>query len=115
MSALDFAQLVTYLLFLKIDDERSQRPVNRVQVVPDGLGWQSLVHKDGSALEDQFRHVLQECGKLRSAIRRLSSGRRSFVRPCQTCGAARPRFTRLMKDVIVDTQWIGQPGNAALR
>ena len=48
MSALDFAQLVTYLLFLKIDDERSQRPVNRVQVVPDGLGWQSLVHKDGA-------------------------------------------------------------------
>ncbi|MGH3164190.1 MAG: hypothetical protein ACRDOC_20080, partial [Streptosporangiaceae bacterium] len=35
MSALDFAQLVTYLLFLEIDDERSRRPVNRVQVVPD--------------------------------------------------------------------------------
>ena len=64
MSALDFAQFVTYLLFLKIDDERSRRPVNQVQVVPDGLGWQSLVQKDGSVLEDQFRHVLQECGKL---------------------------------------------------
>ena len=44
-----FAQLVTYLLFLKLDDERSKRPVNRVQVVPDGLGWQTLVHKDGQA------------------------------------------------------------------
>ena len=57
-------QLVTYLLFLEIDDERSRRPLNPVQVVPDGLGWQSLVNKDGSVLEDQFRHVLQECGKL---------------------------------------------------
>jgi len=65
MSALDFAQLVTYLLFLEIDDERSRRPVNRVQVVPDGLGWQSLVYKNGSVLEDQFRGYFEEAERTR--------------------------------------------------
>src|SRR5690242_6686004 len=64
LSAYGFAELVTYLLFLKIDDERSNRPLNPVQVVPDGLGWSSLTNKTGKPLDNQFRHVLQECGKL---------------------------------------------------
>jgi type I restriction enzyme M protein len=107
MSALDFAQLVTYLLFLEIDDERSRRPVNRVQVVPDGLGWQSLVHKNGSVLEDQFRHVLQECGKLdpkphaqvRQAVFRAAV-------PDLRCTPA--SLHSLIKDVIVDIRWSDQ-------
>lgn len=113
MSALDFAQLITYLLFLEIDDERSQRPVNRVQVVPDGLGWQSLLHKDGSVLEDQFRHVLQECGKLDPQPQTLM--RQAVFRtavPDLRCTPA--SLHSLMKDVIVDIRWSGQ-GRSDLR
>ena len=51
VSSFDFAELVTCLLFLKIDDERAHRRFNNLQVVPEGLGWQSLINKDGSALE----------------------------------------------------------------
>ena len=51
-------------LFLKIDDERSQRQLTGFRSYRTGLGWQSLVNKDGSELEEQFRHVVQECGKL---------------------------------------------------
>jgi type I restriction enzyme M protein len=99
--------LVTYLLFLEMDDERSRRPVNRVQVVPDGLGWQSLVNKNGSVLEDQFRHVLQECGKLdpkpqaqvRQAVFRAAV-------PDLRCTPA--SLHSLIKDVIVDIRWIDQ-------
>ncbi len=107
MSALDFAQLVTYLLFLEIDDERSRRPVNRVHVVPDGLGWQSLVHKDGSVLEDQFRHVLQECGKVDPRPQTLV--RQAVFRaavPDLRCTPA--SLHSLMKDVIVDIRWTDQ-------
>ncbi|MER7506231.1 N-6 DNA methylase [Nonomuraea pusilla] len=64
VSALDYAQLVTYLLFLKLDHERSQRPGNlAVRVVSKGLDWPSLTSKTGDELERQFSKVLQECGK----------------------------------------------------
>ncbi|MGW4792401.1 HsdM family class I SAM-dependent methyltransferase, partial [Nonomuraea sp. NPDC004297] len=57
-------QLVTYLLFLKLDHERSQRPGTlAVQVVSRGLDWPSLTSKTGDELERQFIKVLQECGK----------------------------------------------------
>ncbi|MFI7038207.1 class I SAM-dependent DNA methyltransferase [Microbispora rosea] len=64
VSALDYAQLVTYLLFLKLDHERSRRPGNfAVRVVSEGLDWPSLTSKSGDDLERQFGKVLQECGK----------------------------------------------------
>jgi type I restriction enzyme M protein len=113
VSSFDFAELVICLLFLKIDDERAQRPFNKVQVVPEGLGWQSLVNKTGSALEGQFRHVVQECGKLdpdpqtliRQAIFRSAA-------PELRCAPA--RLSSLMKDVVAATTWSDQ-SHAGLR
>jgi type I restriction enzyme M protein len=107
MSALDFAQLVTYLIFLKIDDERGQRPLNPVRVVPDGLGWESLVNKDASDLEGQFRHVLQECGKLDRQPQTLV--RQAVFRaavPDVRCTPA--SLQSFMKDVIAETRWSDQ-------
>jgi type I restriction enzyme M protein len=111
MSALDFAQLVTYLLFLKIDDERSQRRVNPVQVVPDGLGWQSLAHKTGSALEEQYRHIVQECAK--SAPQPQTRIRQAVFRSA----ALNPRCTpaslhSLIDDAIIEFQWSVQSRSA---
>jgi type I restriction enzyme M protein len=107
VSSFDFAELVTCLLFLKIDDERAQRPFNKVQVVPAGLGWNSLVNKTGSALEGQFRHVVQECGKLdpnpqtliRQAVFRGAS-------PELRCTPA--RLSSLTTDVVASTTWSDQ-------
>jgi len=107
VSSFDFAELVACLLFLKIDDERAQRPFNRVQVVPEGLGWQSLVSKTGNDLEEQFRHVVQECGKLdpdsQTRIRQaVFRGAASELR----CTPA--RLSSLMTDVIAETTWSDQ-------
>ena len=104
VSSFDFAELVTYLLFLKIDDERAQRPFNKVQVIPAGLGWQSLINKTGSELEGQFRHVVQECGKLDpqpwTLIRQVIF---HAAVPEPRCRPA--RLSSLMKDVIALTRW----------
>ena len=108
VSSFDFAELTTCLLFLKIDDERAQRPLNKVQVVPEGLGWQSLISKTGSDLEGQFRYVVQECGKLdphphtliRQAVFRGAA-------PELRCTPA--RLSSLMNDVIAARTWSDQP------
>ncbi|MFC5180780.1 HsdM family class I SAM-dependent methyltransferase [Actinomadura harenae] len=63
VSELDYVEQLTYLLFLKIDDERSMRGLNTVQVVPTSLGWKGLRHLTGEALERQYGYTLEQCGK----------------------------------------------------
>ncbi len=59
----DYVEQLTYLLFLKMDDEQTRRPFNRKPSVPVGLDWQSLVGKDGEELERHYRHILEALGK----------------------------------------------------
>lgn len=59
----DYVEQLTYLLFLKMDDEQTKPPFNRKPSVPAGLDWQSLAGKDGEALEKQYRHILDALGK----------------------------------------------------
>ena len=59
----DYVEHLTYLLFLKMADERTRAPYNRPAIVPSGLDWPSLIERDGDALEVQYRHVLTELGR----------------------------------------------------
>lgn len=59
----DYVEQLTYLLFLKMDDEQSKPPFNRPSGIPTGLDWSSLVTKDGDALEVHYRHILDTLGK----------------------------------------------------
>ncbi len=58
----DYLEQLTYLLFLKMDDEQSRLP-NREAVVPYGLDWRSLLDRDGDELEAQYIRILNELGK----------------------------------------------------
>lgn len=59
----DYVEQLTYLLFLKMDDEQSKPPFNKPSVIPDKLNWQSLLKKDGDDLEVHYRHILEDLGK----------------------------------------------------
>ena len=59
----DYVEQLTYLLFLKMADEQTRPPLNRPSTIPAGLNWQSLLEKDGDALEVQYRHILEMLGK----------------------------------------------------
>ncbi len=59
----DYVEQLTYLLFLKMADEQTKAPFNKSSAIPKGLDWQSLLEKDGDALETQYRHVLEKLGK----------------------------------------------------
>ena len=59
----DYVEQLTYLLFLKMADEKTKPPLNKPSTIPAGLDWQSLLQKDGDALDVHYRHILTSLGK----------------------------------------------------
>jgi type I restriction enzyme M protein len=59
----DYVEQLTYLLFLKMAEEQTKPPFNKPSKIPQGLDWQSLLEKDGAALETHYRHILEMLGK----------------------------------------------------
>ncbi len=62
MSYGDYVEQLTYLLFLKMAYERTQPPYNHPSRIPDGLDWTSLLARDGTALEQHYRKILETLG-----------------------------------------------------
>ena len=58
-----YTQQITFLIFLKMADERTKPPFEVPAIVPPKLGWQSLLARDGQNLEIHYRHVLETLGK----------------------------------------------------
>jgi len=58
----DYVEQITYLLFLKMDDERTEL-LGEPSIIPDEYRWAQLAGKDGDALELQYRHSLEQLGK----------------------------------------------------
>lgn len=61
VSTIEYVEQLTYLLFLKMAEERKQAGLG--EVVPYGLDWQSLLDRDGDELEVHYRHILESLGK----------------------------------------------------
>jgi len=59
----DYVEQLTYLLFLKMDDERSSAPYNKKSRIPAKYNWQALIQKEGLELEKHYIEILQELGK----------------------------------------------------
>lgn len=59
----DYVEQLTFLLFLKMADEQTKPPFNKPSSIPQDLDWQSLLKKDGDALEVHYRHILDSLGK----------------------------------------------------
>ncbi|MFG3091346.1 N-6 DNA methylase [Streptomyces antibioticus] len=69
VSTLDYVEQLTYLLFLKMADERANRPVRfrknmpEEALVPPGLDWPSLTSRSAEDLVDHYEHVLRELSR----------------------------------------------------
>src|SRR5213592_154690 len=63
LTYLDYTEQLTYLLFLKMAHERTQKPWHQPSAVPPEFSWPSLANKDGDALEAHYRHTLEALGK----------------------------------------------------
>ncbi|MFF2020522.1 N-6 DNA methylase [Streptomyces sp. NPDC058171] len=98
VSTLDYVEQLTYLLFLKMAQEMKERPLNKVEVVPVGLDWPSLVAKSGDALNDQYQYILAELGKKPGMIGAIFKGARSKIQSSAT-------LEKLIKDLIRKHNW----------
>ena len=61
VSTIEYVEQLTYLLFLKMANERQRAGLG--EVVPIGLDWQSLLDRDGDELEVHYRHILDSLGR----------------------------------------------------
>src|SRR5262249_47764216 len=63
VSTIDYVEQLTFLLFLKMADERVRRPIKSERIVHTGLDWQSLLDAEGPDLETQYWRILTELGR----------------------------------------------------
>ncbi|MFB9890593.1 N-6 DNA methylase [Planobispora takensis] len=62
VSAIDYVEQLTYLLFLKMADERAKLPaaLGGERILPEGISWDALKRLSGDRLENTYRHFLAE-------------------------------------------------------
>src|ERR1035438_2102968 len=58
-----YVEQLTYLLFLKMDYERTRPPYNKKSTIPEDYNWASLIELDGLPLERHYRNTLENLGK----------------------------------------------------
>jgi type I restriction enzyme M protein len=98
MSYGDYVEQLTYLLFLKMADERAKPPYNQPSQIPAKYDWQSLLKKDGDELFDHYRHVLEELGKKGGLLGLIfGKAQNKFQDPA--------KLRRLIVDLIEKENW----------
>ncbi|MDX5457844.1 type I restriction-modification system subunit M [Micromonospora tulbaghiae] len=100
VSTIDYVEQLTYLLFLKMADERARRAMKPEQIVPDELSWQTLLDADGDALEVQYRHILTGLGKEGGTLG-------TIFRKAQNKIQDPAKLKRLIVDLIDKESWSG--------
>ena len=63
----DYVEQLTYLLFLKMDQEQVQY-YDKPSVIPDEYAWNELIKLDGDALEIHYRHALETLARAGGVI-----------------------------------------------
>jgi type I restriction enzyme M protein len=98
MSYGDYVEQLTYLLFLKMADERSQPPWSQPSPLPKGFDWPSMLAKDGDDLFDHYRHLLDELGREKGTIGLIfAKAQNKFQDPA--------KLRRLVVDLIDCENW----------
>ncbi len=55
----EYTEQLTFLLFLKMAEERATRSLNPERVVPEEYSWPRLIGQSGEGLEDTYNHILR--------------------------------------------------------
>lgn len=99
LSYQDYIEQLTYLLFLKMADERKQLQPEKAPNIPEGYDWQSLLKVEGDALDIQYRKTLETLG-------RESGMLGTIFRKAQSKIQNPALLRRLIADLIDREQWM---------
>jgi HsdM N-terminal domain/Type III restriction enzyme, res subunit len=94
----DYVEQITYLLFLKMDQERDEY-VNEPSAVPDKYRWSKLARSDGEALDSQYRKTLEALAKQPGLIGTLFRGAQNKL--------SDPAKLKRVVSLIDKETWIG--------
>ena len=98
MSYGDYVEQLTYLLFLKMADERTGPPYNQQSAVPAKYNWPTLLKKDGDDLFDHYRHMLESLGNEKGLLGLIfNKSQNKFQDPS--------KLRRLVVDLIDKENW----------
>lgn len=98
MSYGDYVEQLTYLLFLKMADERTKPPYSQPSTVPLDYSWPTLVKRDGDELFDHYRHTLENLGNEKGLLGLIfSKSQNKFQDPA--------KLRRLIVDLIDKENW----------
>jgi type I restriction enzyme M protein len=98
MSYGDYVEQLTYLLFLKMADERTKPPYGQASPVPAGYDWPSLLKRDGDDLFDHYRHLLEKLGSKKGLLGLIfTKSQNKFQDPA--------KLRRLIVDLIDKEDW----------
>ena len=98
MSYGDYVEQLTYLLFLKMADERTKPPYSQPSSVPTAWSWPTLVKKDGDELFDHYRHTLENLGNEKGLLGLIfAKSQNKFQDPA--------KLRRLIVDLIDKENW----------
>lgn len=99
LSYQDYIEQLTYLLFLKMADERKQLQPKKAPNIPKDYDWQSLLKPEGDALDIQYRKTLETLG-------RESGMLGTIFRKAQSKIQNPALLRRLIADLIDREQWM---------
>jgi type I restriction enzyme M protein len=92
------SEQLTYLLFLKMADERTKAPYSEPSAVPTEYAWPTLMKKDGDELFDHYRHVLENLGNEKGLLGLIfNKSQNKFQDPA--------KLRRLIVDLIDKENW----------
>ena len=98
MSYGDYVEQLTYLLFLKMADERSRPPYNQTSLIPAKFAWPSLLARDGDELFDHYRHALEALGSEKGTLALIfNKAQNKFQDPA--------KLRRVIVDLIDKENW----------
>src|SRR5262249_46118656 len=98
MSYGDYVEQLTYLLFLKMADERTKEPYEEPSIVPEEATWPTLIKRDGYELFDHYRHVLEKLGNEKSLLGLIfNKSQNKFQDPA--------KLRRLIVDLLDKENW----------
>jgi len=98
MSYGDYVEQLTYLLFLKMADERSRSPYDQESLVPAEYAWPTLLAKSGDELFDHYRHTLEALGRQKGTLGLIfGKAQNKFQDPA--------KLRRVIVDLINEEDW----------